>query len=65
MKKRNPNIYIEVVLPICLLAAIVLGYIIFSIYLRVTYGNLPPDQVPSWVHWWMMGKQVKGGTIWI
>lgn len=25
----------------------------FWIYLWVTYGNLPPDEVPSWVHWLM------------
>ena len=30
-------------------------YILFWIYLCVTYGNLPPDQVPSWVHWFMLG----------
>ena len=28
----------------------------FWIYIWVTYGNLPPDEVPSWVHWWMMGR---------
>lgn len=30
------------------------GLIIFSIYVWVVYGNLPPEEVPSWVHWLML-----------
>lgn len=31
-----------------------IGLIIFSIYVWIKYGNLPPDEVPSWVHWLMV-----------
>lgn len=37
-----------------MIALVVIG-LLFEIYLWVTYGNLPPDQVPSWVHWFMLG----------
>lgn len=28
-----------------------------SIYCWVVYGNLPPEEVPSWVHWLMWRRQ--------
>lgn len=27
--------------------------IVLEIYCWVVYGNLPPEDVPSWVHWLM------------
>ena len=38
-----------------ILIAIVVIWLVFEIYICSTYGNLPPDQVPSWVHWFMLG----------
>lgn len=38
-----------------IIVAIVVIGLLFEIYLCVTYGSLPPDQVPSWVHWFMLG----------
>jgi hypothetical protein len=38
-----------------MIALVVIG-LIFEIYLCATYGNLPPDQVPSWVHWFILGR---------
>ena len=29
----------------------------FNIYLLITYGDKPMDEVPSWVHWfWICGR---------
>ena len=41
---------------VILFVAFIIFTIGFEIYLWITYGNLPPDEVPSWVHWWMMGR---------
>lgn len=32
---------------------LIVGLIILMIYIYVTYGNMPIDEVPSWVHWLM------------
>ena len=39
-----------------LLALFVVGCIGLSIYCLIKYGNLPPEDVPSWVHWLMWSK---------
>ena len=36
--------------------AFVCGLVGFYIYIWVRYGNLPPDEVPSWVHWLMLRR---------
>ena len=41
-------------------AIIFLGCLIFYLYLLVNYGNLPPNEVPSWVHWFMLGGKQYG-----
>lgn len=39
------------------LAVIMLAIIGFNIYLLITYGDKPMDEVPSWVHWfWICGR---------
>lgn len=43
-------------LMVILFIAFIAFIIWLEIYLWITYGNLPPDEVPSWVHWWMMGR---------
>jgi hypothetical protein len=40
---------ILIILSFLLLAA----FIVFIIYIFVKYGNMPIDEVPSWVHWIM------------
>jgi hypothetical protein len=52
---KNDILYkIMVILGLGLLAFII-G---LEIYCWVNYGNLPPDQIPSWVHWFMLkGKR--------
>ena len=47
------NIILISILVIITLA--VLGLIGFEIYLWVHYGNMPKDQIPAWVWWWMLG----------
>lgn len=32
-----------------------LCYLAFYIWLYLTYGKLPPNEVPSWVHWLLVG----------
>lgn len=38
-----------------LVIIVVVIYIGVIIYCYANYGNLPPDEVPSWVHWFMLG----------
>lgn len=38
-----------------ILVLIMLGFGAFEIYLWVHYGNMPKDQIPAWVWWWMIG----------
>lgn len=40
-------------LMVILFIAFIAFIIWLEIYLWITYGNLPPDEVPSWVHWLM------------
>ena len=42
-----------IVIELIILGLIVVGGIGLSIYCWIRYGNLPPDEVPSWVHWLM------------
>lgn len=32
---------------------IIIGFIALEIYCWIHYGSLPPEDVPSWVHWLM------------
>ena len=55
-KIKDYAILVFDILMLIALVCLVLFAIGFTIYVWVTYGNLPPDQVPSWAHWWMMGR---------
>ena len=54
MKEKMNMILLVLIYLIPILLVVFL--IAFSIYIWVKYGNLPPDEVPSWVHWWMMRR---------
>ena len=30
--------------------------IAFTIHIHLTYGNMPPEEVPAWVWWFMLGR---------
>lgn len=54
MKK---DIFIGIFWWVAIVAVIALGLfaIGMTVYVWVVYGSLPPDQVPSWAHWWILG----------
>lgn len=56
---RNIKDYLLIGLLI-LFIIVVIGLIIFAIgmtiYCWITFGNLPPDEVPTWAHWWMLWR---------
>ena len=35
---------------------IVISFIIFEVYLWVTYGNKPIEEIPLWVLWFLWGR---------
>lgn len=55
MNKRTftGNIILAVSYIIAIL--IVLSVIGITIYIWITYGNKPINEVPSWAAWWMLG----------
>ena len=54
-KKEKLKIIIVVSLyVICALLAV--AAIVLSIWMYATYGGKPVDEVPSWVHWFMINK---------
>lgn len=36
--------------------AIVIAFIIFEVYLWMTYGNKPIEEIPLWVLWFLWGR---------
>ena len=50
MKKIDGDI-----VAIILILLIAFSVICFEIYLWITYGNKPVDEVPTWVWWIMLG----------
>lgn len=49
---RIIDLIISIILMVISLVAIA-GLIILMLYIYNTYGNMPIDEVPSWVHWLM------------
>lgn len=45
----------EGIVVLVILSLLAIMAIAFEIYLWVKYGSLPPEEVPSWVHWLMLG----------
>ena len=39
-----------------LIIIIAVACIVLWIWCLKTYGDLPPDEVPSWVHWFMFNN---------
>jgi len=54
-KNRIQNIVAIIIGIIFIL--VILGFIAFEIYLWVHYGNMPKEQIPAWVWWWMIGRR--------
>ena len=50
MKEKGPGIIFLI-----LFIIIFIGFIIFEIYLWVTYGDTPVGELPSWVIFFMIG----------
>ena len=47
----------DVVLYICIHAffiVLILALIVFEVFIFVKYGGKPVNEVPSWVHWFML-----------
>ena len=41
---------------IIFLILLVIAALAFSIWVYATYGGKPVNEVPSWVHWFMINK---------
>lgn len=40
-----------------LLGLVGLAFVGLEIYVWIKYGNMPYDQIPAWVWWFMIGKR--------
>lgn len=55
-RKKDILIMIGYALGIIVCCAIVIGFIWFEIWIWKTYGNMPYNEVPAWVNWFMGRK---------
>lgn len=53
--KMNKIRFAATISLIVIVVLAVLGIIAFEIYIWVHYGNMPKEQIPAWVWWWMLG----------